>query len=422
MQLVTPEQQNKAGRFIERRARSEFALTSILSAAAGAIIALVAWYPGHWLAALLALPLIWGRSSSRLPAFVLWCGYYLAGARDIPAMTESFFAGYGELSAGAALAMGIAFWLGQAALLAAPWGVLHTSGKATPLSRGWRAILATIAVSIPPLGVIGWISPAHTASALYPGWQGFGLALGVMTIATAASATRSKSTIVLGASLCVASLTAHVRFSQPASPSQWVAISSNLGKFPDGGFDDMYQRTQALQGAADHDFAAGAKVVILPEETLGTWRPAVRYWWTQYLERLELEGKTIVIGVDLKASDRPLRYTDSAVIAGAGRGRFDSRIPMPIGSWRPGARVSTVLGTLGQPYLNIDGKVAAFSICYEDMLLWPHWRLWVTKPDVLIGMASNWFIAGRDLDHIQAQSATSIARLAGIPLMRAVNR
>jgi hypothetical protein len=94
---------------------------------------------------------------------------------------------------------------------------------------------------------------------------------------------------------------------------------------------------------------------------------------------------------------------------------------MPVGSWRPGARVSTVLGGLGQPYLEIAGRRVAFSICYEDMLLWPHWRLWVSRPDVLIGMASNWFIANRDMKHIQAQSSESVARLAGIPLIRADN-
>jgi len=55
------------------------------------------------------------------------------------------------------------------------------------------------------------------------------------------------------------------------------------------------------------------------------------------------------------------------------------------------------------------------------MLIWPHWRLLVTRPDVLVGMASNWFIAGRALEHIQAQSIASTARLAGVPLMRAAD-
>jgi len=162
-------------------------------------------------------------------------------------------------------------------------------------------------------------------------------------------------------------------------------------------------------------------VVILPEEALGTWRPALSYWWTPYLQELQRQGKTIVLGLDLKYSDRPLRYTDSVVVAGAGRGRFDSRQPMPVGSWRPGAGISTVLGDLRQPYLHIDGKTVAFSICYEDMLLWPHWRLLTAPPDVLIGMSSAWFIADRALGMIQVQSAASLSRLTSIPTLRALN-
>jgi len=393
----------------------------IVGLVCGCAIALTAWYPGHWLIALLALPFLWARIPGRLPAFALWCGYYLAGARDIPIMTERFFSGYGELQADTALWLGVAFWIGQAALLAAPWGILKFSQAAGPFSRGLRAVMATIVVSVPPLGVIGWISPAHVASALYPGWQGLGLGLGMLAIAAAAAATWSRSTLLLGLVLIAGTIAARSELAIPAAPAGWLALSTRLGKYPDGGFDAMYQRTQALQAAADSGFATGATVVILPEEALGTWRPAVRYWWTRYLDQLQPEGKTVVIGVDLKVSDRPLRYTDSAVIAGAGRGRFDSRIPMPVGSWRPGAKVSTSLGSLRQPYFDIDGKMAAFSVCYEDMLIWPHWRLLVTRPDVLVGMASNWFIAGRALEQIQTQSIASTARLAGVPLMRAVD-
>jgi hypothetical protein len=246
--------------------RYRSALTLVLIATTGALVALVAWYPGHWLVALLALPLLWGRLRSRLPAYLLWCSYYLAGARDIPVMTEHFFAGYGELSAAAALAMGVAFWLAQAALLAAPWGLLHPDSSAGQLSRASRAILATILVSVPPLGVIGWISPAHLASALFPGWQGQGLALGMVAIAAAAAASRAASTLSVCVILSACAAVAHQRLAIQAVPADWVALSTDLGRYPEGGFDVMYQRTQALQAVADRAFASGAKVVILPEE------------------------------------------------------------------------------------------------------------------------------------------------------------
>jgi apolipoprotein N-acyltransferase len=75
-----------------------------------------------------------------------------------------------------------------------------------------------------------------------------------------------------------------------------------------------------------------------------------------------------------------------------------------------------------QPYLAIAGRRTAFSICYEDFLWWPHWRLLVDRPDVLISMSNGWFDFDLGLARIQQQSADSIARLANVPLLRAVNR
>jgi hypothetical protein len=94
---------------------------------------------------------------------------------------------------------------------------------------------------------------------------------------------------------------------------------------------------------------------------------------------------------------------------------------MPIGDWRPGASVTAVAGRLSQPFLDIDGKRTAISICYEDMLWWPHWRMLIQRPDVVVSIANNWFIAGTRLEAIQAQSIESVARLVGSPLIRARN-
>jgi hypothetical protein len=139
-----------------------------------------------------------------------------------------------------------------------------------------------------------------------------------------------------------------------------------------------------------------------------------------------------LLGVDLTDASSPLvvsthgmpllRYTDSAVVVGDGRGRFDSRQPVPAGLWRPWARVSAILGSVTQRYLEIAGRHAAFSVCYEDFLLWPHWRLLVDRPDVLVGMSNGWVNADLALAQIQQQSIQSIAELAGIPLLRATNR
>ncbi|WP_233857672.1 hypothetical protein [Paraburkholderia sp. HD33-4] len=158
----------------------------------------------------------------------------------------------------------------------------------------------------------------------------------------------------------------------------------------------------------------------------------MQHWWRGYLQQLAMSNRTLIPGVDLEeegsdpgraiSGEAFLRYTDSAVIVGAGDGRFDSRQPAPVGLWRPWASVSASLGSLMQPYLKIAGRRVAFSICYEDFLWWPHWRLLIDRPDLLVSMSNSWFSAGLSIAHIQRQSVYSIAQLTGVSLLRAVDR
>jgi apolipoprotein N-acyltransferase len=79
------------------------------------------------------------------------------------------------------------------------------------------------------------------------------------------------------------------------------------------------------------------------------------------------------------------------------------------------------LGALDQPYLVINGLRTAVSICYEDALLWPHWRMLFDRPDVIVSVANNWFNSSLYDAQAQRQSIESVARLVGRPLLRAVN-
>ncbi|WP_258187828.1 conjugal transfer protein TraB [Trinickia symbiotica] len=399
------------------------------TAASGSAIALLAWYPGHWLLVLLVLPLAWAVQPCRARAFALWAGYYLTAARDIPIACERFFSAHHELSNTAALAVGMAFWLAQAALLALPWTILKADRTAS--ARAWRAAAATIVSAVPPLGIIGWVSPLHVASTLFPGWQLTGAALGLVTIVIAASVPLFPRTAVAAVPVIIAVLLANFDEPKRHIPAGWVAVSSRFGRLDPSQYRAVFDRSQSAIIAAQTAFAAGAQVVILPEETIGLWRPSTHFWWRPFLAQLVARGQTLVLGADLLSGaggadavslDEHFRYTDSALILGDTLGRFESRQPVPGGLWRPGARVSAKLGSITQRHLIIERKRVAFSICYEDYLLWPHWRLFVDRPDVLVSMANDWFAHDLALAQIQRQSVESIARLSGVPLLRAVNR
>lgn len=393
------------------------------AAATGIIVAMLAWYPGHCAFMLLALPAAWSRLRGRLAGFAMWAGYYLTGARDIPLVCERFFAGYRELTPPAGLTLGIAFWLLQAIVLALPWTLLKPSPVASAISRAWRTALAALVVTIPPIGIIGWLSPLHVASALYPGWQFAGMALG-MAMLCAVTILQSGTGVWFACGLLAAlSICAHWRWVPPAAPTRWMAVNTALGRFDQSSYTSLYTRTLQLQTIVQGAFAGGAPVVILPEEVAGLWRPAMALWWRPDIERMRAAGQTLVIGADIAVTTRPLRYTDSAVVTGAGRGRVDSRQPVPVALWRPGGQqTSAIRGDLGESYLTIAGRRAAMSLCYEDLLWWPHWRTLLDRPDIVISQSNGWFDADLALAGIQRQSIASVARLAGVPLLRATNR
>lgn len=411
-----------------RRLTALAAIQWLAMGTVGAAIALIAWFPGHWLIALLALPATWSLAKNRWSATAVWIGYYLTGARDIPLASERFFSGHGELTPSAAFELGILLWLLQAVALAAPWAL----AKPNNCQRGcaWRAAVATLLTCVPPLGIIGWLSPLHVASVLFPGWQLVALLLGLSAIAIAASVRRNFQARLAALPIVGLALVAHLS-AQPHAPTGWVTVNSTFGKLDQSNYSALFRRSQEAMLAAQAAFDKGNHVVILPEETVGLWRPAVRFWWRPFVARLAGQRRTLVLGADLPsgASDGDVpgvndyfRYTDSAIALGATHGRFESRQPVPGGLWRPGARISANLGSVKQRYVSVGGEFVAFSICYEDYLLWPHWRLYVHPPDILVSLANTWFARDLALTQIQRQSIESVARLSGVPLLRAVNR
>ncbi|MFP4893971.1 conjugal transfer protein TraB [Paraburkholderia sp. EG304] len=393
-----------------------------LVAVTGIMAALLAWYPGHDALVLLALPAAWSKSRGRLACFTLWAAYYLTGARDIPVVCERFFAGYHDLTAPVAFTLGIACWLLQALVLALPWTILKPGPAASAMNHAWRVALAALVVTVPPIGIIGWLSPLQVASALYPGWRLAGMVLGMAALGVAGLPRWTRKVWLAGALLTALSMCAHWQWTPPDSPVRWTAVNTALGRFDQSTYPSLYARTLRLRAVVERASAGGARVVILPEEIAGLWRPAMILWWRPDIERMRAAGQTLVIGMDIGVSTTPFRYTDSAVVTGAGRGRADSRQPVPVALWRPGSRTSAARGDVGQAFLTIAGRRAAMSLCYEDLLWWPHWRTLLDRPDIVISLSNGWFDADLALPEIQQQGIASVARLAGAPLLRATNR
>jgi hypothetical protein len=251
-----------------------------------------------------------------------------------------FFSGFGELTRYEAFMLGLLFWSAQACVLATPWAVLKPEPSGTAARHAFCAAIATALVTVPPLGIIGWLSPAYVASTLFPGWKAPGLILGVTAIGCAAAFSHCRFARQAAMLLLILSAAAHSVENARVVPSRWVALDTRFGRFDQSSYAFIYARTQLVEAITQRAFTAGATVVVLPEEIVGLWRPAMAYWWRKDIQALVAANRTLIIGVDLTVSGMPFRYTDSALIVGASHGRIDSRQPVPAALWRPGAAVS----------------------------------------------------------------------------------
>jgi hypothetical protein len=388
--------------------------------AIGAAIALVAWYPGHYLIALLLLPYAWAKTENRRHAFILWGSYFAVVLRDFALMAEHYIAGAGRMSASSAFCVGAAATMILSALLASPFVLLAQRARKTTFS--WRAVLASVVVTLPPIGIFGMGSPLHVSSALFPGLAGYGVGLSLAAIGVAAASPgplRVMGFLILG---CIA-MFANATYVDRVPPQGWVALRTRFGQQSGEGYLALYKRAVDVQEAAQAAFASGATTVITPEEVAGPWRASSQFWWASLASNLRITKRTLLLGVETFTDESPdhVRFYDTLVAIGNAKGQFESRQPAPGGTWRPWAPVSSNLGALDQPYLVINGLRTAVSICYEDALLWPHWRMLFDRPDVIVSVANNWFNSSLYDAQAQRQSIESVARLVGRPLLRAVN-
>lgn len=388
----------------------------ILWLSAGTILGYLAWHPEATQWWVFPLPFIWAISRSRLAAFLLWSGYFLSGARDVPAIFTSFFpeswSGWGGV-----------VWLAHAALLSSLWAILWRE-KLTP----WRAILSTatalLVTTLPPLGILGWLSPLLLAGEAFPGtgWIGLGLTFAILVLlAGCARHQQWRATVLLSIVVGAISLVVNWWYSpHPQVPEGWTGVDTAMGDYPKDR-TAAYHHHQALLESVEAKLNTGAKVIVLPEGIVGLWRAGSQFWWRDIDQMARERNATVVLGADLPADGE--RYFNGAVLLGLGAtaGALHGRVPMPIGVWRPGQDVGGVPDLLGRGTTRLHGIQVAYSICYEDFLVYPMLLSSLDKPRAIISLANNWFAADLDAVWIQRRSIENQARLFGVPLVRAVN-
>jgi predicted amidohydrolase len=385
------------------------------------------------------MPALALRGESRQAAYKAVLSYYagtlwplVPGAKNFFGAQASPFAAFG-------------LWVIAALLLALPWPLVWSRNARQSL---WRAPIGLALTAIPPLGIIGWASPLTAAGFLFPAtcWCGL-LFCGLLT---GALAVWPKQAAIAG--VCIAAVANLIHPAEPPLPADWKAINTHFGSIAHGAPDFLaeYQAAEEIQREA---LGARAAVIVFPETVVPYWTASTDAFWKQTLAELKASGKTVLIGsriprtaatahpmYDFSAELAALRatpllasnrmpetdewspaYFNGIVIRGAQAGIFEQRISVPVAMWNPLRPESTPLRLAGPGVIPIAGKRAAILICYEQLITWPVFSSMLQRPEILIGVANDYWATDTTIPRFQSSAVKSWARLFGIPYVLAVN-
>ena len=361
---------------------------------------------------------LWGGASLAGPALsitlLLWiaigqsvterhlvaAAYYLSGSWPIVGAVLGYWGPHHVTAA-------VGAWFGTSLLLASPWGI--------PPRRG-GLLAALVSTAVPPLGVIGWLSPLTAAGALFPatGWFGI-ICMMMMTVALPGAlhgntAARWLLASLIGLALgtnCAARLAP-----EPHLPSGWVGVQTRITP-SDGNVLASIQNNQAVISAGIEQ-GLGARVVVFPEAIVPNWYDGTR----AQLSAAVPPGQTWLLGVQVEKRD-------AIVLAKASNSKMDPLVAaaglLLGGDWQPWSSRS-LRPAWWQPVFEVDGQRVWAAVCVEQVLPWTWLEAMAQRPDVILAQTNAWW-AGQDREapEIQEASTNAWARLMSQPVLSAVN-
>jgi apolipoprotein N-acyltransferase len=300
--------------------------------------------------------------------------------------------------------------------LATPAAFLFTSNRSKiPFAVAGMFLLT----AIPPLGIIGWGSPFLSGGVLFPGtaWWGFA---GILALVPLLGRFPLR-TAVLAAPLV---LLANGFYKPPIPPAGWQGVNTEFGGA--GQADpDFVAEFDAHQQMQETIRQSNAIVLLFPEHVVTQWNEATEAFWHLSLENLAERHMTLLIGAGLPRSlgSNATRPYYNALIS---RGQqsttvYYQRIPVPIAMWNPFTSDGVPLNLFGPGTISVHDQRAAVLICYEQLLIWPFLSSEFEHPTILIMAANDYWAKRTPIPKIQNASASSLARLFGLPVVSAVN-
>lgn len=387
--------QKKTSFQVTLAAKSATGLKSLIPIMLGALAGATWLLPAAHLVApvgSLGLVIAITRTQTSHQRFLAALVYYLAGSISILMAVIGYWGGDHVLVGGLA-------WIGSSIALATPW----------MLSKDWRGVLLALTLTaLPPLGLIGWLSPLTAAGVLFPGmgWAGLLLLLvGVRSICRS----RPVGLAILG----TMSVSANLAYTPPVSPDGWVGVNTAI-KPARGSVLASIRNTQAVISAALMK-GQGAKVIVLPEAVVDDWLPGTR----RHFEAVVPPGQQWLIGTQTNAHNSVVAVANTSINNKAtGPILIDAAALLPGGNWSSGG----LRPAWWQSAPVINGKRVWASICVEQVLPWTWLEAMVEGPEVVLAISNQWWVSpASSAVRIQRVSTVAWARLMGVPVVRAVN-
>ena len=353
----------------------------------------------------------------------------------------------------------VAIWLLATVLLSVPWMLAWTNGNR--LHYVWRVLLAEAAITFPPLGFIGFLSPLVGAGFLFPNTAWLGIAATallpgfVLALLNASGRARFVIAFVLGVEIAVG-IAAQVHEPEEAQrPSNWEAVNTHFGNV-----SEPIAEYRAAESIQQHVTASSARVIIFPEFVVPRWTLTSAEFWHRTLLDCRTKNQIVVLGAGvpltnadphaaeliqsddfdaaiqtLRMNGQTLRSQARLIPSNSHRQPFENtllifeekavmfyqRVPVPIGMWNPLDPNSVPIHLNAPGTVEIDGQRVAPLICYEQLITYPVLASLIDHPTILVGISNMYWFEGDSIAAYQQSALRAWAKLFHLPYLSATN-
>lgn len=382
---------------------------------AGGVLAFVAWTGPEWAGLATILPLLWIAAKNRTIAALTVFAYYMVGARSTPDSAWAFF------QTSHANIYGIALWIAASALQSAPWVI---GWKASPTRTEFvsRLGLVLVVLTIPPVGMIGWLNPLLAASSVFPGMGWGSIAIGVLLLLLFPMAwLYGQRRIAICAVILLAGGQLLPQTPHGVAPPTWVAMETKWGGPPKPATVGEFMRWKLIALNAEKQFDAGATVVVFPEQIAGPSGANAEVFLAAYLKPQLAAGKVLIFGSTV--TEQGKLFNVATILTSSSRERYQARQSVPVAMWKPWTQESFDPSWMRRSKFDVADRQVAFSVCFEDFLFGLGLLSFLhERPEIIVSVANAWWAVGNGEIDVQHLHVKLLARIFDVPLVRAINR